>query len=165
MSEIAEPHQDEIDAFWTNARMRADLNGLQAYWGPTPLDALLPTISAFGATAEEADELAELIVRGVKTATSGAVWDYEAEDEPLPEVDGHGHPRALIVTTQVEVVPFDEVSAEHAAAEGEGDGSLEHWRSTHQEFFTRVATHENGFAHDMPVLCTRFRVLHSDRDD
>jgi hypothetical protein len=56
MSEIAEPHQDEIDAFWTNARMRADLNGLQAYWGPTPLDALLPTISAFGATAEEADD-------------------------------------------------------------------------------------------------------------
>ena len=44
------------------------------------------------------------------------MWDYEAVGESLPEagdlsivLDGAGHPRALIATTDVRIVPFDEV--------------------------------------------------------
>ena len=33
-------------------------------------------------------------------------------------------PRAVLEVTGVDVVPFDEVTAEHAHAEGEGDRSL-----------------------------------------
>lgn len=167
MTEIAAPRQDEIDAFWVDAKVRANLNGLAAYWGPTELDSLQPPASAYGGTAEVADELADLIVAGTKTATAGALWDYEAEGEELPSkgdleivLDGRGHPRALVSLTQVKVVPFDEVTADHAFAEGEGDRSLEHWRAVHERFFTEFAAHEREFSAKMPVVCQRFEVVY-----
>lgn len=167
-TDIADPRDAEIEAFWVDARIHAKLNRLAAYWGPVPEDSVMPPASAFGGTRAVADKLAELIVAGTKTATSSAVWDYEAEDEPLPErggleivLDGGGHPRALIATTQVEVVPFDDVPEEHARLEGEGDLSLRHWRRVHEDFFTRYASHERGFSPTMPVLLQRFEVLYA----
>jgi uncharacterized protein YhfF len=64
------------------------------------------------------------------------------------------------MTTEVEVVPFDEVSAEHAHLEGEGDRSLAHWRKVHERLFTEHAAHGHGFSRDMPVVLQRFAVLY-----
>ena len=69
-----------------------------------------------------------------------------------------GHPRALVVTTEARVVPFDQVDADHARDEGEGDGSLENWRVVHERYFTEHA--DGGFHPDMPVVLERFRVLY-----
>lgn len=166
MTEIAQPRQAEIESFWVDARMRADVNGLAAYWGPSELDSLRPPASSWGGTREVADEIAHLIVEGTKTATASALWGWEAAGEDLPRrgdleivLDGSGHPRALVMTTAVAVVPFDEVDAEHAFAEGEGDRSLAHWRRVHEAFFTEHADHGRGFASDMPVVCQTFTVL------
>lgn len=166
--EVDDPREAELSAFWEVARVRASLNRVSAYTGPTPLDTLRPPDWSFGGTPEQADALLALVLDGTKTATSGALWDYEAEDEEIPQAgdlailtDGAGHPRALITVTDVEVVPFDQVSAEHADAEGEGDRSLAHWREVHERFFTEFASHERGFAPDMPVVCERFRVLYT----
>lgn len=164
---------DDRDAalrdFWELARPHALRGAVPAYFGPTPLGSVPPPAWSFGAGAEQADELLALVLEGTKTATASALWDFEAEDEPLPEpgtlsiiLDGSDQPRALIETTDVTIVPFDEVDAEHARLEGEGDRSLEHWRDVHQRFFTEVASHGHGFAPDMPVVCERFRVLFSD---
>lgn len=168
MTEIAPPRQDEIDAFWVDARIHAKLNRLAAYWGPKPADSLQPPAAAFGGTAEVADELAELIVAGTKTATSGALWDYEAEAEELPQqggleivLDGAGRPRALIEVTDVTICPFDEVDAGHARAEGEGDLSLAHWRQVHDDFFSTYAVHAHGFSQQMPLVLQRFRLLYA----
>ena len=61
------------------------------------------------------------------------------------------------------MVPFAEVDEAHAYAEGEGDRSLEHWRSVHRRFFTEHATHDRfadgGFDEQMPVVLERFEVL------
>ena len=84
MTTIADPRQDEIDACWTEARMRANLNRLEVYCGPTELDSLQPPASSFGGSREVADKLADLIVAGTKTATSSAVWDWEADGDDLP---------------------------------------------------------------------------------
>ena len=65
------------------------------------------------------------------------------------------------MTTQVEIVPFDEVSAEHAYLEGEGDRSQATWREVHERFFTEHALHGHGFRRDMPVVLQRFAVLYS----
>ena len=65
------------------------------------------------------------------------------------------------MTTQVDIVPFDEVSAEHAYLEGEGDRSLANWRELHERFFTEHALHGDGFSPDMPVVLQRFVVLYS----
>lgn len=159
---------DAVEAFWQVARVRAGLNRLEVYTGATPLGALTPPTWAFGGRPEQSDALLALVVSGAKTATAAALWDYEAEGEPLPEVgtlsiivDSRGRPGALVVVTDVVVVPFGEVSAEHAYAEGEGDRSLEHWRTVHERFFREFAAHDKGFARDMPVVCERFRVLHA----
>lgn len=104
---------------------------------------------------------------GVKTGTASALWDYDADGDPLPRqgqhdviLDGSGAPRAVTVTTEVRIVPFDEVDAEHAFAEGERDRTLESWRAIHREFFTRYASHDRGFREDMPIVCERFRVVY-----
>jgi uncharacterized protein YhfF len=158
-----------VESFWKVARMRARLNPTGYYTGERPLGSIRPPAWAFGATPEQADELLALVLSGVMTATSGALWDYEAEGEELPApgalgivTDGRGIPHALIVTTQVEIVPFDEVSAEHASLEGEGDGSLATWRETHERFFTEHAVHSHGFSRNIPVVLERFAVVYSE---
>ncbi|MGO1317393.1 MAG: ASCH domain-containing protein, partial [Cellulomonadaceae bacterium] len=54
---------------------------------------------------------------------------------------------------------FDEVTAEHAAAEGEDDGSLDSWRTEHERYFRRVlAPLGVEFSGDMPVVLERFEL-------
>lgn len=158
----------QIDAFWTMARERSDRDPQLADSGRFGDAVHAPPASAFGATPAEADELLALVLNGSKTATAGALWDYEHEGESLPRtgdlrilLDGSERPRVLIEATRVEIVPFDEVSEEHARLEAEGDGSLAHWRDVHERFFAEVATHGRGFVRTMPVLIQRFQVLHS----
>ncbi len=160
---------DEIEAFWQRAQQHADLAQVSSYTGVNPLAVIRPPAWAFGATPDQADELLELVLAGDKTATASALWDYEAEGEDLPTegtlgivVDGSGRPRALVVTTRVRVVPFDEVDADHARAEGEGDRSLEHWRQVHERFFTEHPSRDRAFARDMPVVLEELRVLHAE---
>jgi uncharacterized protein YhfF len=159
--------QSAVEAFWELARFHAKLNSAPTYFGPTTLEVVPPPAWSFGSTPESADELLGLVLDGTKTATAGALWDYEAEGETLPEVgslsilvDGRGHPRALIAITDVKVVPFEQVGEEHAFLEGEGDRSLDHWREVHERFFADVATHERGFRPDMPVVLERFKVVY-----
>ena len=119
---------------------------------------------AFG---DQPDLLAELTRAGVKTATSSAAIWYEIEDEPMPKageysviLDSRDQAVCAIRTTRVYTVPFDQVTAEHAYKEGEGDRSLAYWRQVHEEFF-RAELAEAGlaFAPDMPVVCEEFEAV------
>ncbi|MGO1182972.1 MAG: ASCH domain-containing protein [Micrococcaceae bacterium] len=129
------------------------------------LPTLRPEAWAFGATPEHADGLLELVLAGVKTATSSPLWDYEHTGEPVPAVgefsiilDGSGAPRALLETTEIAVVPFAEVSEEHAYAEGEHDRTLASWRAIHERFWREHSENPRGYAPEMPVVCERFQV-------
>lgn len=160
---------DEIEAFWQRARQHAELATVSSYLGENPVALLRPPAWAFGATPEQADELLGLVLDGTKTATASALWDYEAEGEGLPSegslgivVESSGTPRALVVTTRVRTVPFDEVDEAHAHAEGEGDRTLAYWRRVHEDFFSEHASHDRGFARDMPVVLEELRVLHAE---
>ena len=166
---MSEQHQSDVEAFWQLARFHARLNTVPSYFGPTTLEVVPPPAWAFGGTPEQADALLALVLDGTKTATAGALWDYEAEEWPVPSVgdlsivlDGREHPRALISTTQVDVVPFDQVSEEHARLEGEGDLSLAAWQEIHRRFFTEFAAHGHEFAEDMPVVLQRFEVVYQE---
>lgn len=95
---------------------------------------------AFGVFA---DQLADLVLRGEKTATASAYDLYKLENEPLPQagtfdviLDSQGRAVCIIKITKVSVVPFCQVSADHAFKEGEGDKSLGYWRQIHKELFT-----------------------------
>lgn len=122
---------------------------------------------SFGMGPAMADELLALVLEGRKRATAGSLWEYEHEGEAVPRAgdysvvtDGSAVARCIIRTTGVEVVAFNEVTAEFAATEGEGDGSLEYWREGHWRYFTReLAEIGREPAHDMPVVCERFEVV------
>jgi uncharacterized protein YhfF len=123
---------------------------------------------SFGDSPTMADELAQLVVSGVKRATAGAVWAYAAGGQPLPKpgdlsvvLDAQDRPLCIIETTQVDVLPFDKVSADFAATEGEGDGSLVYWREVHVAFFTRECEQSGRtFSTSMEISCERFRVVY-----
>ena len=116
---------------------------------------------AFG---DDADRLARLVLDGIKTGTASAYPLYELEGEPLPEageysviLDSKENAVCIIRTTKVYVVPFREVTAEHAFREGEGNRSLAYWRKVHEAFFTgELAEAGLSFDWDMPVVCEEF---------
>ncbi len=125
-------------------------------------------IAAFGDSAEMADELGGLICDGQKTATAALLWDYEHDDELPPTagdlmvtIDWNGNILALLRMTDVRVVPFNQVDAEFARDEGEGDLTLEYWRLAHWRFFSRVCVRiDREPTQTMPIVCQRFELLH-----
>lgn len=120
---------------------------------------------SFGSAA---DELSHLVAIGTKTATSSAYPLYELKNEPLPLenvysviLDSKGNAVCIIKTSKVSIVPFDEVTEDHAYKEGEGDRSLEHWREVHKNYFTRVLNKVGlTFSPDMNVVCEEFSVVY-----
>ena len=120
------------------------------------------------AYGDDPDTLAELTRAGVKTATAGAGPLYELEGEPLPRageysviLNSRDEAVCVIRTTKVYTVPFDQVSAEQAYREGEGDRSLDYWRRVHEDFFRReLAEAGQTFSPEMPVVCEEFEVLY-----
>lgn len=116
----------------------------------------------------EADLLAELTAKGIKTATTSGYDLYEREKESLP-LEGEfnvilnqdNQAVCITQTIKVYVVPFKEVTREHAYKEGEGDRSLDYWRKVHIEFFTKYYTENDvTFNDDSLVVCEEFEVIY-----
>ena len=120
---------------------------------------------AFG---DNPDKLAQLVFQGIKTATCSALELYESEDEELPKIgdysvilDSQDNAVCIIMTTNVYICPFNEVSEEHAYKEGEGDRSLTYWRDVHKEFFTEELKSINrNFDENMKLVCEEFKVVY-----
>ncbi|MEU3145044.1 MULTISPECIES: ASCH domain-containing protein [unclassified Streptomyces] len=109
------------------------------------------------------DELNALVLAGRKTATTGLLAEYVEETEGLEFpgerlalLDNDGRAVATVEITGVETTSFAEVTWEHAAAEGEGDASLEDWRAGHRRFWQREGT---PVENDTPLVCLTFRVV------
>ncbi len=153
----------EITDFWELSRIQVGLDKLGIVVGHGVADTVPPPAWAFGDNPALADELLAAVLAGRKTATSSALPEYETTGDPVPVkgdlsilLDGSGHPRALIRTTSVETMAFDEVNEAFAFAEGEDDGSLESWRTEHRKYFSRVLGRE--VPDDLPVVCERFEL-------
>ncbi len=154
---------------------RPQLTSAQALWdayrtqnpsAPEELDAW-----AFG---DDPDTLADLVLRGIKTATCSLRCLYDIEDEPLPEADTYSvvlnsrdEAVCVIRTTRVYVTPFSEITPEHAYREGEGDRSYAYWRDVHEAFFAgelRNAGIDRPFDESMEAVCEEFEVVFTPQD-
>ena len=145
---------------------------LEKFMSVLPADSPYRTRSfiaeAWGDSPEMADELGDLIFRGVKTATCSALWEWEAEGKPIPRqgqltvvLNGEGRPLCIVETTEVTVRQYNEVDDEFAQAEGEGDFSLDYWREAHRNFFSRTLPKiGREFSEDMSLVCERFQVIY-----
>ena len=120
---------------------------------------------AFG---EAPDELAELVIQGIKTATCSSYDLYQINNEPLPKagdysiiLNSNEEAVCIIKTKKVYVTEYNQVSADHAFKEGEGDRSLEYWRMVHESFLTNeLSSVHRSFDEHTKVVCEEFEVVY-----
>ncbi|MDR1606734.1 MAG: ASCH domain-containing protein [Streptococcaceae bacterium] len=134
-------------------------------------DAQFGSAWGFGTTTEMADELGQLVLMGKKTGTSSAVSLYEIDQEPFPTVgkvfdillDGNERPIAILQNIKVTPFRFEDVTAEMARKEGEGDLSIAYWQKVHRRFFKEEFQKE-GLIYDeahLELIYEEFEVVYS----
>ncbi len=112
----------------------------------------------FGDSPEMSDQLLALVMEGKKRATCWSAAEGEkgtVVGSCWVALDGKGRPRAVLETIELAQKQFDQVNADFAADEGEGDLSLAYWRDAHRDFFSR----NGGFTPDMLLWCERFEMI------
>ncbi|CZF86164.1 ASCH domain-containing protein [Grimontia marina] len=126
------------------------------------------TADYFCADEYNANVCAQLIKKGEKRASCSMELWYSQEGEEHPQVghlhvvtDWHGDPHCIIEITDVSHCPFNKVTPEFAASEGEGDKSYEWWRKAHWDFFSKECE-ELGveMKEDMLLVLERFEVAY-----
>ena len=127
---------------------------------------------AFGFTPQDATEIAQLVLKGVKTATGSPLWSYEADRKELPRtgdlwivIDGNSRPVCITRTTNVEILSFDEIGEDYARWGGEGDCSLQSWRPMYWKYIEleckRIGRDPSVKA---PLVMERFGVVYASRE-
>ncbi len=122
---------------------------------------------SFGNSKDMADELSDLVNRGIKTATTSAYELYE-EGEAMPKVgdysiilNGASDPVCIIQTKVIYVIPYYLITPEHAYHEGEGDRSYKYWRKVHDDFFIEeYKNYGKVFYEQAPMLCEVFEKVY-----
>lgn len=120
------------------------------------------------AYGDDPDRLADLTLKGIKTATCSACYWYENEGEEMPKegeysvvLNSKDEAVCVVKTARVYAERFNNISEEHAYKEGEGDRSLEYWRRVHKDFFTKeLAEVGIAFNEEMKILCEEFEVVY-----
>lgn len=117
----------------------------------------------FGDSPELANELVQLVLSGIKTATccskTSFQREYERGEAPCAGryniiLDGTGQPMCVIQTVRLQVIRFCEMTSEFASKEGEGDLSLEYWKEGHKRFFEREGT----YSEEMELVFEEFEL-------
>ncbi len=93
----------------------------------------------------DADQCAALVLKGIKRATASSLAELQLHNIPIPRQDDlhvvtdfAGVAQCIIRTVQVDILRFADITETHAPLEGEGEGSLAHWRAAHIGYFSRV---------------------------
>ena len=104
----------------------------------------------FGDSPKLADELVQLVLSGIKTATccskTSFQREYERGEAPCAGsyniiLDGTWHPMCVIQTVRLQNIRFCEMTSKLASKDGEGDLSLEYWKEGHKRYFEREGTY------------------------
>jgi uncharacterized protein YhfF len=119
---------------------------------------------------KDANECAELVVNGIKQATATSLWWFEKNNEILPKIgdqyivtDWDGNAKAIVETTKIEKVPYNQISSEFAEIEGEGDKSLEYWKRVHLAYYTReMKSFKEEFDENMIIVCEQFKLIYAE---
>jgi uncharacterized protein YhfF len=144
---------------------------VEAFWlqAATATPELRPetgfTIFSFGDNRELCEHVLAETLAGRNRATASLRWSYPSG---LPQVgdvaiatDWNGTPRAVLVTRQVDVVPYRAVDADFARAEGYVSDPLAEWREVHWSYFGRRCAELGRVPSlDMPVVCERFELVY-----
>ncbi|MDU4095002.1 MAG: ASCH domain-containing protein [Pantoea sp.] len=116
---------------------------------------------SIGDSPDMANALAELVCRGIKTATCGSLASFMT-DASAPKIgsyniilNGQQEPVCVIRIMALRLVRFSEITEAFARKEGEGDLSLAYWQQEHKAFFTR----QGSWSEDMELVTEEFEVV------
>ncbi len=120
-----------------------------------------------GGTPEITEAITKLILAGDKTGTFTSPWMYEGDRSITPVAggysvltDSHGDPAAVLKTTFLMTVPFNQITEKETAIDGPPVRPLEVWRPVHVTFFTgELNARGKTFVEDMPVTVEAFEVV------
>lgn len=153
----AKPDRAALDAFWQTAQ-------------DTLPDAGLPhdyQVRWIGLDAESTRQIFALIRAGDKTGTFTLPWIVDRTDQPTPHIgdaiiliDFDGTPTMLIRLTDIEDVPFGEITNEHTAVDGSPVRDVAIWKPLHTQYWNAMlAPFDLSVSDDMPVWIEKFEVL------
>ncbi|QJI16555.1 ASCH domain-containing protein [Pseudomonas sp. ADAK22] len=116
---------------------------------------------AFGDTPEMADELADRVAKGIKTASCCSLSSFNHQDESSA-IGGYsiilnslGEPVCVIRLVSLRIIRYCDVNEAFARKEGEGDLSLGYWAQGHKDFFQR----EGSFDAAMELVAEEFELV------
>ncbi len=123
---------------------------------------------SFGFTPTDASAVARLVVEGTKTATGSVLSSYEADGKSIPRVgdcwivtDGNDDPVCILRTTDVSILPFDEIPETYAREGGEGDRTLATWRPMYWRYIVSECRRTGrGPRPKVPLVMERFTVVY-----
>jgi uncharacterized protein YhfF len=115
----------------------------------------------YGDSAGLNAEILALVVSGAKTVSCDAVAGYAQRGEPKPvpgrvdvALDWEGNAVAAVRTLAVDVMPFDQMTEDRVADQGEFR-DLAHWRAGYEAYLTRAGM----FDRQVAMLVERFEVV------
>lgn len=118
-------------------------------------------VCSFGDTPEMADELAELVAKGIKTAACCSLSSFRHEDESSTIggysiiLNSKGEPVCVTRVISMRIIRYCDVDQDLAKKEGEGDLSLRYWMQGHKDFFHR----EGSFDEAMELVAEEFELV------
>ena len=151
MATPAPGRKDLIEPFWLDYQRscKVEVPGFAA--------------SALGHTRVLADELADLVLGGIKRAHATLEHDFTSAGDALPQpgdhlvvLDGQGRPRAIVRNSHVERRHFDEIDDAFAFEAGEGDLTLRWWLTAHRQDFAEQAEREGFQVGERAVLVLEY---------
>jgi uncharacterized protein YhfF len=156
---LAQPKQPtpEVEAFW---------RACAAKIADPPEDDFY-RVRHFGDDADMAARLLALIKAGEKSITFTTPRLYQGDRNKTPIVDDltvvtdfAGTPGAVVRTSWVKTVPFNEITERESQYEGAPVRPLEAWRKVHWDFFTRaLAPFGEAPSETMPVTVEKFELV------
>ncbi len=117
---------------------------------------------------KDANECAELVVKGIKQATATSLWWFKKNNESLPKIgnqyivtDWNGNAKAIIETIELAPLPYNRITPEFAKTEGEGDKTLEYWKRVHKSYYIReMEPYGEKFEENMIIICEYFKLVY-----
>ncbi|MCA9765694.1 MAG: ASCH domain-containing protein [Carnobacterium sp.] len=126
-------------------------------------------LMTFGDTKDRANHSAALILEGLKTAKTTLLLEYQRKEKSVPQegsysmiLDGNNQAIGIVQLLKVSILPFDQVSAELAYEEGEGDRTLTGWQELYQDYFEKQCKEEHWhFSPKIEVVCIQFEFVYA----
>ena len=90
------------------------------------------------------------------------LWKTTKQKDLNIITDWNKVPKAIILTTKIELIKFNEITTKFAQREGEGDKSLDYWRKVHKIYYNReMQDYKGEFSEDMIIVCQYFKTINS----